>query len=101
MADFHVLHAVLNREGLKFTKVSSKGRVIYFLGFDNMITCTVNIWRRSLASQETAWRAYQVRTPLSLCPKGWSSSVVYNSPSPAATARPSALASAPLTLLKP
>lgn len=30
---FTLIHAVLNREGLKFTKVSSKGRVEYFLGF--------------------------------------------------------------------
>lgn len=29
---FMLIHAVLNREGLKF-KVSSKGRVKYFLGF--------------------------------------------------------------------
>lgn len=31
---FTLIHAVLNREGLKFTEVSCEGRVKYFLGFN-------------------------------------------------------------------
>lgn len=44
---FTLIHAVLNREGLKFTKMSSTGRVNYFLGF---------IWQRvDPTSGEEAW----------------------------------------------
>lgn len=53
-----------------------------------------------MASQETAGGACQPKTPPSSRPAGWPSSPLYNRPPLAATAGPSALASAPRTSQK-
>lgn len=63
---FMLIHGVLNQEGLKFTEVSSKGRVKYFLGFG---------WQRvEPTSGEEAWPRKKLRwdhaSPRRLCLHG-------------------------------